>query len=263
MWCRVLKETRPVAVERVVPLRVLRLVPPPEAAAPGDQADAANPAAAKAEAATAEARAQVAAAREEAAAILARARQEAEEIKARALAEREQALAAGRAAGQEQGYQEGLARAEEEAAAIRREADNLREEARQVLAEAQRSYQETIAAAEGATIDLALTIAARVVGRAVELRPDLVLEIARPAIRQVAEGQHYLIYAAPAAAAVIREHRQELLAEAAPGARLQVLADPGFKAGGCRIETENGFVDASVDTQLEEVKKILRGGDRQ
>lgn len=253
LWCRVLKETKPARGERVIPLRVLQLVPP-EAAAPGDEdADQVDPATA-----AAEARAQVAAAREKAAAILAQARQEAEAVKARALREREQALVEGRAAGQEQGYQEGLARAEEEAAAIRREADNLREEARQVLAEAQRNYQETIADAEGAIIDLALAIAARVIGREVELRPDLVLEIARPAIRQVAEGQHYIIYAAPAAATVIREHRQELLAEAAPGARLQVVADLGFEAGGCRIETENGFIDASVDTQLEELKKIFK-----
>ncbi|MGI9860001.1 FliH/SctL family protein [Moorella naiadis] len=257
MWCRVLKEARPVREERVIPLRVLKLVPPPQATAPAELGEAAaEPTLAEDQ--TAVARAQVAAVREEAAAILARARQEAEEIKARTLAEREEVLAEGRAAGQEQGYQEGLARAEEEAAAIRREADTLRQEARQVLAEAQRNYQETITAVEGAIIDLAQTIAARIIGREIELRPDLILEIARPAIRQVAEGQHYTIYAAPDAAEVIREHRQELLAEAAPGARLQVVADPGFKAGGCRIETENGFIDASVDTQLAEVKQILR-----
>ncbi|MBC7325111.1 MAG: hypothetical protein H5T99_07340, partial [Moorella sp. (in: Bacteria)] len=128
----------------------------------------------------------------------------------------------------------------------------------QVLKNARRVYQETISAAEGDIIELALAIAAKIIVKEVELRPDLVLEIARQAIRQVAEGQNYIIYASPEVAEVIRQHRAELLAEAVPGARLQVVEDPGFQACGCRVETENGFVDAGVDSQLEELKKILR-----
>ncbi len=251
MWSRVLKEVRPAREERVIPPRPLRLVPVGGACVPGEDGDV-NPAA----------RAAVAAAREEAAAIIAAARQEAEAIKKAALEEQERVLAEGRAAGEEQGYREGLARAEKEGEAIRREAAAIREEARRVLEEARQAYQETITAAEGEILDLALTIATRVIGQEVELRPEVALDMARQAIRQVAGGQHYIIYASPEAAAIIRQHREELLAEAAPEARLQVVADPGFKNGGCRVETENGFIDASVDTQLEEVKKILRGGGR-
>lgn len=251
LWSRVLKEVRPAREERIIPPRPLRLVAAGETCLSREDGDG-NRAA----------RAAVAAAREEAAAIIAAARQEAEAIKKAALEDRERVLAEGRAAGEEQGYREGLARAHQEGEAIRREAAAIREEARRVLQEARQAYQETITAAEGDIIDLALTIAARVIGQEVEEKPGVVMDMARQAIRQVAEGQHYIIYASPEAAAIIRQHRDELLAETAPGARLQVVADPGFQAGGCRIETENGFIDASVDTQLEEVKKILRGSGR-
>ncbi|MDN5344429.1 MAG: flagellar assembly protein FliH [Clostridia bacterium] len=261
MWSRVLKEARPGRGERVIPLRPLQLVLPPDrtrAAAGGDAASQGG----GGEAPGGENRDTLAVARAEAAAILDQARQEAAAIKDAARAEGEQVLAEARVAGEARGYQEGLERAREEAGRIRQEAEGIRQQARQVLVEARQAYQDTIAAAEGEIIDLALAIAARIIGREVELRPDLVLEIARPAVRQVAEGQHYIIYAAPEAAEVIRQRRAELLAEAAPGARLQVLADPAFKAGGCRVETENGFVDASIDTQLAAVKKILRADNR-
>ncbi|WP_258359725.1 FliH/SctL family protein [Moorella sulfitireducens] len=252
LWSRVLKEAGPGRGERIIPLRPLQAVP---AKRPGEGQDTGNPgdgAAAKAGAM------EEAAARERAAAILEQARREADAIKDAAFEERQKVLEEGRAAGEARGYREGLAQAEEEALRIRREAEAAREEARQVLQEARRVYQETISAAEGDIIELALAIAGKIIGREIELRPDLVVEMARQAIRQVAEGQNYIIYASPEAAGAIRQRRAELLAEAAPGARLQVIADPAFKGGGCRVETENGFIDAAIDTQMEELKKIFR-----
>ncbi|WP_406678105.1 FliH/SctL family protein [Neomoorella carbonis] len=252
LWSRVLKEAGPGWGERVIPLRPLQVASAADHS--GDQEPGSPDDGAAAEAAARE----VTAAREKAAAILEQARREAAAIKEAALAERQKALEEGRAAGEARGYQEGLSRAEEEAVRIRREAEAAREEARQVLAEAQRTYREMLSAAEGDIIELALAIAGKIIGQEIELRPELVVEMARQAVRQVAEGQNYIIYTSPEAADIIRRRRAELLAEAAPGARLQVIADPAFKAGGCRVETENGFIDAGVDSQLEELKKIFR-----
>ena len=250
-------------MERVVPVRPLRLVtarPLPAGANAAASIGSGKAAAAAVGAAPAALDVAVDSAREEAAAILAQAREEAAAIIEAARAERQQLLEEARAAGAERGFQEGLERARAQADRIRAEAESTRSEARQVLAEARRVYQQNISAAEGEIIALALSIAAKIIGREIELRPDIVVEIARQAIRQVAEGQHYTIYTDPAAAEVVRQHRAELLAEAAPGARLQVIADPGFTPGGCRVETENGFVDAGVDSQLEALKRILSTG---
>ncbi|NLW07556.1 MAG: hypothetical protein GX039_06215 [Clostridia bacterium] len=242
MWSRLLKEVQPVKGEQLVPLRVL---PAPEPASDKDEAAVKMSAA------------------EEAAALLARSRKEAERIKQEALKARQQAIEEGRAAGEARGYQEGLERGRQEAEALRQEATALREEARQVLEQAQHVYRETIAAAETDIMELALTVARKIIGQEVSQRPEVIVEITRQAILQVTGGQTYVIYAGPEEADVLRQRQEELLAEAAPGARLQVIADPGLKGGGCRVETENGFIDASIDTQLEAVKKILRDGTSQ
>jgi len=197
-----------------------------------------------------------------AAAILEQSRKEAAAIKEEAIQARQQAIKEGQAEGEVRGYREGLARAEKEAAILRQEAAAIREEARQVLKQAQRTYRETITAAEAEIIELVLAVARKVISQEIEQRPEVVKEITRQAILQVTAGQAYTIYAGPEAAEILHQRRAELLAEAAPGARLQVIVDPGLKAGGCRVETENGFIDASIDTQLEEVKKILRAGGR-
>ncbi|MGI6285500.1 FliH/SctL family protein [Neomoorella humiferrea] len=250
LWSRVLKKAGPGRGERVIPLR-------PLAAVSLDDAGGGEPKPAG-EGAAAEAEERETAALKKAEAILEEARREARAIKEAAEAARLKVLEEARAAGEERGYREGLSRGEAEAAAIRQEAAAEREAARRVLAEARQAYKEILKGAEGDIVELALAVAAKILGREVEQRPEAVVETARRAVRQVAEGQNYIVYAAPEVAEHLRRYRGELLREAAPGARLQVIADPSFKAGGCRVETENGFIDAGFANQLEELKKIFR-----
>ena len=40
---------------------------------------------------------------------------------------------------------------------------------------------------------------------------------------------------------------------------INIVADPSIEEGGCVFQTNNGIVDASIDTQLEIIKKSLEG----
>jgi len=201
--------------------------------------------------------------KEEAELLLEKARQEAAYLRDKAREEAEalkrQGWEEGYRAGREEGYRKGLEEARAEAEAVRREGEKIREEAQIVLKEARKAYQEAIEAAEEKILELAVEIAGQIVGRQVELDRDIILDIARRAIQRVAEGQFYTIYASPEEAAFLRQHREDLLKEAPPNARLQIIADPAVKPGGCRVETESGFIDATVDTQLAEVRRLLKG----
>ncbi|WP_172839038.1 FliH/SctL family protein [Thermanaeromonas toyohensis] len=195
--------------------------------------------------------------------LLEEARREAESLREKAQKEVEalkrQGWEEGYRAGWEEGHRDGLQAAKAEAEILRREGEKIREQAREVLKEAKEVYKETLKEAEEQVLELALEIAEQIVGRQVELNRDIVLDIAHKAIQRVAEGQFYTIYASPDEAALLRQHREELLKEAPPKARLQIIADPALKPGGCRVETESGFVDATVDTQLMEVRRLLKG----
>lgn len=191
-------------------------------------------------------------ARQEAAYLRKKAQEEAEAL-------RRQGWEEGYRAGWEEGYRKGIEEAQTEAEAIRREGEKIREEAKLVLKEAREVYKETIEIAEERILELAMEIAEEIVGRQLELSRDIILDIARRAIQRVAEGQFYTIYASPDEVAFLRQYREELLKEVPPNARLQIIADPAVKPGGCRVETENGFVDATVDTQLAEVRRLLKG----
>ena len=42
-------------------------------------------------------------------------------------------------------------------------------------------------------------------------------------------------------------------------AKVNIVSDPSIEDGGCIFQTNNGIVDASIDTQLEIIKKSLEG----
>ena len=41
--------------------------------------------------------------------------------------------------------------------------------------------------------------------------------------------------------------------------KINIVSDPSIEEGGCVFQTNNGIVDASIDTQLEIIKKALEG----
>jgi flagellar assembly protein FliH len=41
---------------------------------------------------------------------------------------------------------------------------------------------------------------------------------------------------------------------------VRVLADDGVSRGGCKVESDIGFIDASVDTQFDQISRELLGG---
>ena len=41
--------------------------------------------------------------------------------------------------------------------------------------------------------------------------------------------------------------------------KVNIIADPSIEEGGCIFQTNNGIVDASIDTQLEIIKKAIEG----
>ncbi|GAW92918.1 flagellar biosynthesis/type III secretory pathway protein [Calderihabitans maritimus] len=187
-------------------------------------------------------------AEEEARKILDQAKREAEELRKKAEEEirrlREKAVREGR----EEGYQVALREAQEEA-------EKLREEARSVLRQAEEARKQTIRDMEAEIIKLALAIAERVIHQQVRVAEDTVLAVAREAISKVVDSETLIIYANPEDAALLQEN----LAELTDKQRIYVIGDEGISRGGCRIESDNGDVIATVEAQMEEIKKVLLG----
>lgn len=125
-------------------------------------------------------------------------------------------------------------------------------------AAAQALQEERAAAAdvaERAAAELALQIAEKVVGAALEVKPELVIEAVRGALRRLVEPQESVLLVSPEDAELVREALAELTAE--HGAQLSVRAERRVGRGECVVRTQAGEIDTRVAGQLERATKVV------
>jgi flagellar assembly protein FliH len=153
-----------------------------------------------------------------------------------------EAFAKGYEAGERAGAEAGAKRAE---AMLRRLAQTLDE-----LADVRRDM---IRQTERQMVQLALAIAKRVVRREVTIDGDLTLTMARVALERLGDSTSVTVHLHPDEFEATAAGRDTLQA----GSRVTVVADPGVSRGGCRVESDFGYVDASVDAQFQELARAL------
>lgn len=187
--------------------------------------------------------------------MLAEAKKQAEQIVAEARAEKEAVLAEAREYGFQQGYEEGLAAGKEEAQKLRREAE-------EVLQQARMWYRQTVAENEEKIIDLAVAIASKLLHVQLELSPQQINIIAQEALQKVRGGKNYVIYAHPRDAEILRSHKDMLLQDLPEEISLRVIADKGLTPGGCLVDTEEGQIEVTIEGQLDRVKQVLLGREQ-
>jgi len=157
--------------------------------------------------------------------------------------------------GYDRGYREGMAKAGEEAAAIRAKAD-------EVLIQTEKLRREKLEMLEQEIIDLALEIAERLLSAQLTLDKEVILNIAAESIRLVADRQSVVIFVNPDDLELVESKKDELKSLLPVRAQLQVVADAAIQPGGCKIDTGQGWVDATMETRREALLKALFDKER-
>jgi len=153
-----------------------------------------------------------------------------------------EAFAKGYEQGERAGHEAGSKRAE---AMLRRLTQTLDE-----LADLRRTM---VRATERQMLQLALAIARRVVRREVAIDQDLTMALARVALDRLGDSTTVSIRLHPDDfQATIGDRQQDLI-----GRHVTVVADAGISRGGCRVESDFGYVDAGVDAQFQELARAL------
>ena len=168
----------------------------------------------------------------------------AEEQLEAAEARREAELRAAHAAGYEEGVAAGRAEVSGAARALAAAAAEL-QEARASAADD----------AEPVAVELALQIAAKVLGGAIEAEPELVLDVIRGALRRLTEPLPATLLVNPDDADLVRDSLTELHSE--HGGELSVRGDRRVERGGCILSTAAGEIDAEISAQLARAAKVV------
>jgi flagellar biosynthesis/type III secretory pathway protein FliH len=148
-----------------------------------------------------------------------------------------------RTSAREQGYQEGVARAQAEV-------QTQLLEVMSALTAAQQERHRLAMEHEGALAELALKIARKVIGAHLDADPTLVARIVEQAIRELEPSTALEVHVNPNDLQAVEDSRRELERLVQGGGRVEIKADDRVDQGGVLLISPVGEVDARIETKL-------------
>jgi flagellar assembly protein FliH len=190
-------------------------------------------------------------ARKQADAILAAAQSEAEQLKIAAKAE---GLAEGRREGQKTGHTAGLEAAKKQALVDRQqEVTNAINACVGAANQFESNRVELAASGVNELVKLALAVARRVTKRQAALDPQVLSNNLAEAMQLVLHAADVRIVVNPAQKATLERILPELRITWPTLKHVELIEDATVAAGGCRLHTATGQINADLDSQLDRI----------
>jgi len=164
------------------------------------------------------------------------------------------------AAIEEEAYQQGFQKGRQDAqkAAEKTQAE-LCKTTSIILGEIKEIRESVYRDTEEDLVELAVNIAEKLVCRQLDIKPETIVDIAKAACHQARRCREVILYVAAEQLEDIKASQDEIAAQLYAARHFAIIADPNIKPGGCRIETEQGCIDASLETMLEQLEHIVKG----
>jgi len=166
-----------------------------------------------------------------------------------------------------------VARAEAEADALRAVAreEGLREGREEALAALMPALEALNQAAEGVlaaqlvradrleahAVDLALFLAEKVLGGALAVQPERVVESVRGALRGIVERERVTVLVHPDDLEMVRDAIDDVRASLGGIEHCEVQAERRVSRGGAIVRTPDGDIDARVETKLQRAREVV------
>ena len=104
---------------------------------------------------------------------------------------------------------------------------------------------------------LVMAVAEQIVLRTVEVDPAVILTIIENALQASVRADSYRISINPDDLEAVTKQKPLFLASISGMRNLSFDADASISQGGCRVDSELGAVDATIETQLESIRAAL------
>ena len=109
-------------------------------------------------------------------------------------------------------------------------------------------------------LEMSVSIAKKIIKKEVESDPQVIINTIIDVLKTVSKNEPKInIRVKPQAVAFVKDAIPDISYQYGIDAKINIIADPSIEDGGCVFQTNNGIVDASIDTQLEIIKKALEG----
>jgi flagellar biosynthesis/type III secretory pathway protein FliH len=110
---------------------------------------------------------------------------------------------------------------------------------------------------EGEVVRAAMRVAREILTAEIATREDAVVDVAATALASAKTARDINLRVSVRDAPILRQYKARLVSVLTRAKDLEVREDKRVKQGGVLVETEAGVVDAQLDTQLDELERVL------
>ncbi|NIK10786.1 flagellar assembly protein FliH [Alkalibacillus almallahensis] len=154
----------------------------------------------------------------------------------------------------DQGYQEGFQKGEKQGEA---QYNELIDKTNSVIEKANLDYHEHIKSAEDTILLIAMKASEKIVHQHLQEDESRLMPIIQEAIEEVSDQPEIKVYVHVNQYQMVLDYKASLQAMLNNYSTLSIYPKKSIKDFGCVIETEQGQIDTSIDTQLNELKRTL------
>jgi len=139
--------------------------------------------------------------------------------------------------------------------------------AKNVVETTKMDYLDKLAKAEQTILDLGVQVASKIIGIQLEKSDEAFVSLVKRAIKEARDYSEVQLHIHPNHYQSIQSQKEELQAIFPKEINVYIYPDADLNENSCIIESANGRIDASVDSQLAEIKRkladVLEEGSKQ
>lgn len=120
-----------------------------------------------------------------------------------------------------------------------------------LLYEAKRKKEQAVRDIETKVIELAASIAERIIGRSISANPDMVADIVRETMAQVVGSETVVLKVSEDDMELVNAQYERWLDMSGNAREFRIEADRRLRRGDCIVETEGGLIDAVLSSRLD------------
>lgn len=159
-----------------------------------------------------------------------------------------------RKAAYDEGYMQGYESGIDEA---KQQMDEQLNKAREIVEASYIAKEQVISEAEPFLVRLSLDIAEKVITRQIALDHSVIVDMIQKALEHCHETGIITVLVKPDHFPLVQEARDELKQHLNNIGELKILPDRTIESDGCIIRSQRGSIDARIDVQLSEIRKVL------
>ena len=109
-------------------------------------------------------------------------------------------------------------------------------------------------------LEISIDIARKIVKKEIEQDPQIILDTIIDVLKSISRDEKKLVIRVNSSQLVMaRENIPEIMTSIGLEAKTNIISDDTIEEGSCIVQTSNGIIDATIDTQLEIIKEAFKG----